>query len=135
MYELVVPRVDVVREDCLVSAGERFWYECIGTSIEMSSVPVGFWGVLTLHVYECCYWKEWRARFGTAREVRRAMGMAMGFCPAIWLPPCTGARADHIELMLRDVGRGSLRATGPFKHRTLLVPDLGAAPLAASRRV
>ena len=69
------------------------------------------------------------------REVRRAMGMAMGFRPAVWLPPCTGARTDHIELMLRDVGRGSFRATGPFVHRTLLVPDLGAAPLAASRRV
>ena len=99
------------------------------THAQSSSVPVCFWGVLTLHVYECCYWKEWRARFGTVREVRRAMGMAMGFRPAVWLPPCTGARADHIELMLRDAGQGSRRATGRLMHRTLLVPDLGAAPL------
>ena len=54
---------------------------------------------------------------GTASEVRaplkarRAMVMAMGFCPAIWLPCCTGARRFNIELTSWDVGLGLLRAT------------------------
>ena len=58
-----------------------------------------------------------RLNTGTASEVRaplkarRAMVMAMGFCPAIWLPRCTGARRFNIELTSWDVGLGLLRAT------------------------
>ena len=34
-----------------------------------------------------------------------------GFAPAVWLPPCTGARGFYIETSLRDVWLGSRRAT------------------------